>query len=324
VTPLSITFHRHSAHHPRSHAHTNNKNTCSGTSLRALFSDDADDDFNDLNNNNDDHFDLEKVRERLESQLTSVGSEQELQAKLQEVVKHRTTVERPTIRSPTYQEPSPSLPTLEDVTLPLAPPLTTIGRERREAEIQLLGRLTEGDESVSELWTLWFGERGSEAAQKLQLAEELTNDGPQSWTRAEGILRSLIEEYGVYWAEPVNRLATLHYMQGRLDEAEALSKVVLAVKPWHFGALSGIVMIYAAQADSENARLWAASRLPQFAPTGANRRRAAWAEKAVQSAQESLANAEQRVQDLFGAPDDYIAIQRSYSRDEHEDDEAWQ
>ena len=289
------------------------------SSLHVFFGDDnsldgygdEDDDEDNMNG----RFDLENARERLEE---LVGS-QELQETFFEEMKMRT-VERPTVRSPTYR-PSP-LPAL-DVALPPAPPLTTIERERREAEIQLLGRLTEGDESVSDLWTLWFGERGSESAQKLLKAEELTNDGPQSWARAEDILRALIEEHGVYWVEPVNRLATLYYMQGRLDEAETLNKVVLAVKPWHFGALSGIVMIYAAQADSEKARLWAASRLPTFAPTGANRRRIAWAEKAVQSAEESLENAEKRIQDLFGAPDDYSAMQHKDDWDTNED-AAWQ
>ena len=254
----------------------------------------------------DDYFDLEKARKRLEA---LVGDELESSQQMQ-------TVERPTVRSPSYAQAQ--LPSL-DVTLPPAPPLTTIERERREVEIQLLARLTDGDDSVSDLWTLWFGERGSAAAQKLVQADEYTNEGPSSWQKAEDILQDLVQEHGIYWVEPVNRLATLYYMQGRLDKAETLCKVVLAVKPWHFGALSNIVMIYAAQTDSEQARLWAASRLPTFAPTGANRRRVAWAEKAVESAKQSLANAEKRVQDLFGKPDDYTV-----EPDDNWDEDAWQ
>ena len=266
---------------------------------------------NNSNKKNNRLFDLEKARQELEDTLEHANDflyfyqEMKLRETTEEQRQQQTTV-----RTPTYRSPS-RLPAL-DVTLPPAPPLTTIERERREAEIQLLRRLKDGDDSVSDLWTLWFGERGSDAAQKLLQAEELTNHGNslQQWTQAEDILRALIEEHGVYWVEPVNRLATLYYMTGRLDEAETLNKVVLAVKPWHFGALSGIVMIYAAQADSEKARLWAASRLPTFAPTGENRRRVVWAEEAVRSAEESLAQAEKRIRDLFGEPDDYDAMQR--------------
>jgi hypothetical protein len=52
------------------------------------------------------------------------------------------------------------------------------------------------------------------------------------------------------FADPLAISATL-YMQGRMDEAETLCKIVLSVKPWHFGALSGIVMIYAGSRDSQ-------------------------------------------------------------------------
>ncbi|EEC50652.1 predicted protein, partial [Phaeodactylum tricornutum CCAP 1055/1] len=94
------------------------------------------------------------------------------------------------------------------------------------------------DDSVSNLWTLWYQERGVKAAAQLGEAEVLTGN-PRGWIKAEAILRELISEYGVYWTEPVNRLATLYYIQGRLEEAEVLCKIVLQLKPWHFGALSG-------------------------------------------------------------------------------------
>lgn len=280
--------------------HLGSQATPSTTPLHVFF------DSGDYHDDEDDFFDLEKARKRLEA---LVGDELESQLPMQ-------TVERSP--SPSYAQAQ--LPAL-DVTLPPAPPLTTIDRERREVEIRLLERLQVGDQSVSDLWTLWFSERGSAAAQRLVKADECINDGPSSWQKAEDILQELVQEHGVYWAEPVNRLATLYYMQGKLDQAETLCKVVLAVKPWHFGALSNIVMIYAAQTDSEKARLWASSRLPTFAPTGANRRRAAWSEKAVESARQSLANAEKRVQELFGEADVYT-VEPDTSNNWEED--AWQ
>jgi len=270
----------------------------SSTKLHIFF------DSDEYHDDEDDRFDLEKARERLEALVGDEDNQRQMQ-----------TVERPTVRSPTYTQ-SP-LPTL-DVVLPPAPPLTSIERERREVEIQLLANLEEGDDAVDDLWTLWFGERGSVAAAKLVKADELSNQGQAYWQQAEDILKDLISVHGVYWSEPVNRLATLYYQLGRLDEAETLCHVVLAVKPWHFGTLSNIVMIYAAKAESDNARLWAASRLPTFAPTGANRRRVAWTDKAVQSAKQSLENAEKRVQDLFGEPDDYTVEPSDWEQ------EAWQ
>ena len=271
------------------------------------------------------HFDLEKAREHLESLLlgddSSAYSTAESFLEAQKGVRASRGHHTATVRAPSYSSDlAPPLPPL-DVVLPPAPPLTTIERERRETEIQLLSHLAQGDEAVNDLWTLWYSEKGRDTAQRLVRAEELTGEGGSlAWSHAEDILRALVEEHGVYWVEPLNRLATLYYMQGRLDEAETLCKIVLAIKPWHFGALSGIVMIFAAQTNSEKARLWAACRLPMFAPTGANRRRIAWTEQAVLSAQESLDAAEIRVQELFGEPDDYRDAASRPSRDL---DDAW-
>ena len=56
----------------------------------------------------------------------------------------------------------------------------------------------------------------------------------------------------------------------------AICKVVLHYKPWHFGALSGIVMVYASLKDPVEAREWASLRLPTYSPDqdqSTNRRR---------------------------------------------------
>jgi hypothetical protein len=122
----------------------------------------------------------------------------------------------------------------------------------------------------------------------------------------------------------------LYYIQCRLEEAEVLCKIVLQLKPWHFGALSGIVMIYADLHDSDAARIWAARRLPAFAPTGTNRRREAWVGKALFDAEQSLVKAEARVSEAFGAPDDHATTRgRRQLRDQKNhlnlfDDDAWQ
>jgi hypothetical protein len=256
----------------------------------------------------DNDFDVEAIRQRLES-LVGGGEEGQM----------GFPPTRQASRAPTFSK-SPA----HDVVMPPAPLLTSIDRERREAEIQLLRQLEYGDDSLSDLWTLWFQERGSDAGARLLEAEALTGQGPTSWDEAEKLLRQLIEEYGVYWAEPVNRLATLYYMQGRMVEAETLCKIVLSVKPWHFGALSGIVMIYAGARDSQSARLWASRRIPTFAPSGTNRRRAGWVQHAAREAMESLHSAENRVVEAFGKPDEHSLGGKKTTVEHGDDDDAWQ
>ena len=185
------------------------------------------------------------------------------------------------------------------------PPLTSIARERREAEISLLSSLSSDDAALSDLWSLWFSERGPDAAGELLRAEELASRGSDYWDEAEGMLRDIIEEHGVHWAEPVNRLATLLYQRGRLQEARALCEYVLAVKPWHFGALSGIVMVCVGMEDAQAARLWADRRLPPLQPIGDNARRYDWAARASGEAGKSLIGAEFALKKGFQGLDKY-------------------
>lgn len=166
-------------------------------------------------------------------------------------------------------------------------PLTAITRERRLKEITLLSTLTQSDDAVNELWALWIAERGPAATTSLLRAEQLMS--VESYDEAESLLWSLIHQYGIHWAEPVNRLATLKYMQGSLDESKRLCEMTLQVKPWHFGALSGIVLVCTAMNDATGARLWAERRLPPLVPeyTSGNRRMA-WIDRALDEAKESL------------------------------------
>mmetsp|Transcript_1716 Transcript_1716/g.3130 ORF Transcript_1716/g.3130 Transcript_1716/m.3130 type:complete len:385 (+) Transcript_1716:312-1466(+) len=165
------------------------------------------------------------------------------------------------------------------------PPLTTVLHERRLKEIELIKDLAYSNKSMDELWRLWITERGPEAAALLLRAEKLISI--ESWSEAESIILTLIEEHGIYWAEPVNRLATLYYMLGRYVESKALCELVLEIKPWHFGALSGIVMVCTAMNDASGARFWAENRLPPLA----GERRLVWTENALTCANDSLREA---------------------------------
>ena len=247
----------------------------------------------------DDLFDVELVRRRLEAMM--MGSEDSDSPFTSSVLRR----ERPFFG--------------DGDTFPEAPHLTAIAKERRVAEIQLLSDLKHGDESLDGLWSLWFSERGPHAANELCSIEELIAQGPRSWVEAEERLRDLIDEQGVYFAEPVNRLATLLFLQGRLEESKILCETVLAVKPWHFGALSGIVIVCASLGDTSAARQWAPRRLPPIQPTGSNKRRAEWVERSVEDATNSLFDAERRVKRAFGKPDEQY-----FRMDQSLDEDSWQ
>lgn len=295
-------------------------------------------DHDDVNNDDDDHFDVEAVRQRLEALLVggggSLGAASGLSSRdEQPSATSGNNNQNPPIRRPIKtssardkDEPVLFLIPPAGVTLPEPPLMTTIDRERRLAEKKLLARLSDDDTAVADLWQHWFHERGPEAAARLEQAEDLV--AKQEYGTAEALLRQLIDEYGVYWAEPVNRLATLYYLQGKLEASEALCKVVLSVKPWHFGALSGIVVVYAAMHDADQAQQWAPRRLPTLSQQAAaqvvpnNRRRRAWVAQALTSAKQALDAAEERLFLAFGKPDDHVALERGFQG--QEEDDSWQ
>lgn len=205
--------------------------------------------------------------------------------------------------------------------LPSPPPLTSIDRERKRAEMDLLLKLNDSDEALSDLWNLWFYERGRSAGARLLAAEELAAQ-PDRHLQAEIELKELMNEYGLHWVEPVHRLATLYYQQGRLLQAEQLFRTVLAVKPWHVGALSGVVVSYAERHAVHEARRAAALRLPRLAVAAAagssNRRRQQWVARAVAQAETNLARAEERLRVGFGQEDEHVTM-RPNTNDDNSD-----
>jgi hypothetical protein len=295
-------------------------------------------------------FDVETARSRLEGLLSSGGGDstdfsdesmgrhfQQGKPSLQNVRSFKDQVSddddglsKTTISGGASIASSPAMsdvlePPPLTIELPTRPPLTSIERERRIAEIELLKHLREGDISaIADLSSLWFSERGPEAESILKETDDLMVGGDVvDMIRAERILLSLIEEYGVYFAEPSNRLATIYLSQGRLEEALFLNKIVLAVKPWHFGALSHIVMVYESLGDSRSARAWARFRLPALTSISNNKRQAHWAERAVMDAiylyeQGEIANA------ISFGESDRMWLKRQAENWQNNDDNAWQ
>jgi hypothetical protein len=227
-----------------------------------------------------------------------------------------------------------------EIELPPPPPVTSMERERRGVEIELLRKLKDSNGATSQLWELWFSERGVQAYKVLQSSDSLMTD-PATWQQCEQVLMTLIQQHGVYFCEPVNRLATLYYLQGRYDQSYKLCQVVLRIRPWHFGALSGMVMVCAQLGKRDEARMWADRRLPDlvgavsprepFTGGASNPRRGEWVERAVADAQNSIQEAELRTKQSFGKPEDYYKEGSRGRRDESEagtmkdsEDSAWQ
>ena len=206
------------------------------------------------------------------------------------------------------------------------PLLSSIGRERKEAEIDLLQALQDSDEPTGDLWTLWYSERGPQAHAELRQIEETLFADPSRWPDAESRLQDMIAHHGVQFCEPLNRLATLYYMQGRYAESKKLCQLVLDQKPWHFGALSGIVMVCASMKDIQGARQWAARRLPPMVPTGTsdNHRRKDWTRRAVDDARKALMVDEERIRQAFGKRQRYDEQQRMQQSQQVPEEDSWQ
>ena len=117
-------------------------------------------------------------------------------------------------------------------------------------ERRILAGLATSDQ-MGAMWEHWYSEEGEAAKVAISRAAE----------RDEAALLELMERYPD-WAEPINRLATLRYLQGRPAEAVELCLKVLRMKPWHFGALSGIVMCHAKLGNNAEAKRWSADALP--------------------------------------------------------------
>eukprot|EP00587_Corethron_hystrix_P008515 CAMPEP_0113297902 /NCGR_PEP_ID=MMETSP0010_2-20120614/570_1 /TAXON_ID=216773 ORGANISM="Corethron hystrix, Strain 308" /NCGR_SAMPLE_ID=MMETSP0010_2 /ASSEMBLY_ACC=CAM_ASM_000155 /LENGTH=312 /DNA_ID=CAMNT_0000150867 /DNA_START=165 /DNA_END=1104 /DNA_ORIENTATION=+ /assembly_acc=CAM_ASM_000155 len=176
-------------------------------------------------------------------------------------------------------------------------------------------------DAIAALWDYWFNERGDDAAQKLFSCEAEASrmayidilqsksgkisysedESSKIWLKLEKRLRDLAMECGnkegsmngtrevsFTWVEPLNRLATLLFQRGKFKESIALCRIILTERPWHFGALSGIVLCYRAVGNVSKAELWARQCLPNLDHSNNYRARKAWVEKAVTDAEKTL------------------------------------
>ncbi|KAL3914110.1 MAG: hypothetical protein SGILL_006231 [Bacillariaceae sp.] len=246
-----------------------------------------------------------------------------------------------------------TISTLMESLLPPPPPMSTMERARRLHEIQLLEQLEESDGFSEALWELWYSERGLHKQKILGMTDSLLSN-PDTWQQCEQELRKLLEDApsvtedddhrpGVYFVEAVNRLATLYFLQSRLEESYVMCRLVLHLKPWHFGALSGIVQVCIQMNNREEARYWAQQRLPTLAagtsfppftensnPGAAkNPRRIEWCKQAIRDARALIQRAETNTAKSLGKPEEYYFKKKKKTEAVIEEpledqDDAWQ
>jgi tetratricopeptide (TPR) repeat protein len=118
-----------------------------------------------------------------------------------------------------------------------------------ESQIQaLLTALKHPDEAIrdratNDLWQAWFEQKGIYGLELLSHAQELLEAG--NMTEAEATLTELIQDQPDF-AEAWNRRAVFYYTQEQYRKALADCLQVIELIPYHFGALHGLGLCYAA------------------------------------------------------------------------------
>ena len=103
----------------------------------------------------------------------------------------------------------------------------------------------------NEIWEIWFEHPNDNVEQLMQLGVTRMNDN--RYADAMLIFSQLIENFPDY-AEGWNRRATLHYILGNHEESIADIEQVLDLEPRHFGALSGLGLVYLQQEQLSKAK----------------------------------------------------------------------
>ncbi|MCM1984255.1 tetratricopeptide repeat protein [Lyngbya confervoides] len=112
----------------------------------------------------------------------------------------------------------------------------------------LLAQLQSSDadlrnQATESLWETWFWQKGLTGMEQLQRSQSHLDRG--DFKAAEAILNDLIDIHPDF-AEAWNRRAVLHYLRQDFQQAIEDCKATLALVPYHFGALHGLGLSYAA------------------------------------------------------------------------------
>lgn len=111
------------------------------------------------------------------------------------------------------------------------------------AELQLNLERGRAREVTRQIWRLWTENENAEVTARMADAARA-----MSLRRFGGALRQLdrVVTLAPEYAECWNRRATVHYLTGAYEKSVADVKKTLQLEPRHFGALSGLGLIYIA------------------------------------------------------------------------------
>ena len=136
--------------------------------------------------------------------------------------------------------------------------LPVANADQRDAQLDVLfDALTETRDSVllsqieSRIWTIWYQHDNEDIQAMLVAGDRLMNAGYHG--DALRVFNAVVDQQPGF-AEAWNRRATLHYLMGNLAESISDIDKTLELEPRHFGALSGLGLVYLQQDNLLQAR----------------------------------------------------------------------
>ena len=102
------------------------------------------------------------------------------------------------------------------------------------------------DQATEILWKNWFWQKGVTGMEQLKRSQLLIDEGKTE--EAEATLTQLIADHPDF-AEAWNRRAVLYYLQQDFQRSIDDCQKTLQLVPFHFGALHGLGLCYAAQGE---------------------------------------------------------------------------
>lgn len=108
-------------------------------------------------------------------------------------------------------------------------------------------RITEG-----QIWEIWLQHANADVEQLMLVGTQRMNT--QRYAEAMVVFNRLIENFPDY-AEGWNKRATLNYALGNFDASISDIEKTLELEPRHFGALSGLGMVYIQRKELGKAKI---------------------------------------------------------------------
>ncbi len=103
----------------------------------------------------------------------------------------------------------------------------------------------------NQIWEIWLQHANADVAQLILVGTQRMNS--QRYAEAMVVFNRLTESYPDY-AEGWNKRATLNYVLGNFDASISDIEKTLALEPRHFGALSGLGMVYIQRKELSKAK----------------------------------------------------------------------